>query len=152
MKYLLIVLAIVTCAPLPTWSAEPYPQPGIKWEYRTVSKEQLLELGNKDLAAGLNKLGDEGWELAAVDGAYIFKRTKPGPTQIEDARRRVSQGEADVEGWKERIAWSERMVKKGYLTDRHLQEEKVALQAAESLLDRARKDLKALSPEPKPEK
>jgi hypothetical protein len=45
-----------------------------RWEYRVVAKDQLLQLGNKDLAAGLNQLGAQGWELAGVDNAYIFRR------------------------------------------------------------------------------
>jgi uncharacterized protein (TIGR03067 family) len=37
-----------------------------KWEYRVVKKAQVLELGKNDLTAGLNKLGEEGWELVSV--------------------------------------------------------------------------------------
>ncbi|SRR5579872_2771289 len=147
---------LVACGSWPAFalSAEPKSAATSKWEYRVVAKAELLELSQKkDLTAALNVLGDDGWELAAIDGAvYIFKRAKPSPSQIEDAKRRVSQAEADIQGWKDRVAWSERMVKKGYLTERHLQEEQALLQAAEIALDKARKELKALSPEPKPEK
>lgn len=45
-----------------------------RWDYQVLTKERVLELGNKDLAAGLNALGAQGWELAAVDTVYIFRR------------------------------------------------------------------------------
>src|SRR5438128_2347809 len=53
------------------------PEGAPKWEYRILTKEQIIELGKKDLAAGLNQLGDQGWELAAVETAFIFKRSRP---------------------------------------------------------------------------
>jgi type II secretory pathway component GspD/PulD (secretin) len=37
-----------------------------KWEYRAVKRSQVLELGKGDLTAGLNKLGEEGWELVSA--------------------------------------------------------------------------------------
>lgn len=51
------------------------------WEYKALVKSQITELGKTDLGAGLNALGDEGWELVAVDAGkgqatYIFKRAK----------------------------------------------------------------------------
>jgi Bacterial type II/III secretion system short domain len=55
------------------------------WEYKTLLKSQITELGKTDLGAGLNALGDEGWELVAVDrpekgtATYIFKRVKARP-------------------------------------------------------------------------
>jgi hypothetical protein len=38
-----------------------------KWEYKALTKAQVADLGKKDFAAGLNKLGDEGWELVALE-------------------------------------------------------------------------------------
>lgn len=151
--FVLVAVGIgIADSPRTVLSAEPTPQPAVKWEYRIVSKDQLLELGKKDLVAGLNKLGDEGWELTAVEPAYIFKRPKLTAKQIEDLKRRVLQAQADVEGWKDRVAWSERMVKKGYMTERQLEADRSLLQAAEIVLDKARQELKALPTEPKPEK
>jgi hypothetical protein len=64
---------------------------GPKWEYKVLFRQQIAELGNKDFAAGLNKLGDDGWEMVGVpsavpvgggqirgvqDGDYYFKRPK----------------------------------------------------------------------------
>ncbi len=47
---------------------------GPRWEYQVLPKDRVIELGQKDLAAGLNALGAQGWELAAVDNVYIFRR------------------------------------------------------------------------------
>jgi len=60
-----------------------------KWEYKVLTPTAIEELGGKDggaLAAGLNKLGDEGWELVAIEPGhvpppvklprYVFKRPK----------------------------------------------------------------------------
>jgi hypothetical protein len=54
-------------------AAAPVPEKAVsagpKWEYKVLTKDEILELGNKDFTAGLNKLGDEGWELIAVPAA-----------------------------------------------------------------------------------
>jgi type II secretory pathway component GspD/PulD (secretin) len=81
----LFALGSVTClAEAPAGKAPSRPQ----WEYQTQSGETLAELGKKDIAAGLNKVGDDGWELVAVTttqdarpggtprSAYYFKRAK----------------------------------------------------------------------------
>lgn len=60
-----------------------------KWEYRVLTPSAIEELGGKGtgaLAAGLNKLGDDGWELVAIEpghvpppvklSRYVFKRPK----------------------------------------------------------------------------
>jgi hypothetical protein len=56
------------------------------WEYRVLSAAEVGELGKNDLAAGLNQLGGEGWELVSVEprsrdfgvqsARYYFKRAK----------------------------------------------------------------------------
>src|SRR5690242_12280434 len=106
-----LALGLVASSPPAVRSAEPRPEAVLKWEYRVLSKEQVLELGKKDLTAGLNALGEEGWELVAAEPSYIFKRPKgPGPKQVEDLKRQVLQTRADVEAWKDRVSWAERMV------------------------------------------
>jgi Bacterial type II/III secretion system short domain len=47
-----------------------------RWEYQVLTKEQVADLGKKNLAAGLNKLGDESWELVAVEAG------SPPETQV----------------------------------------------------------------------
>ena len=80
---------------------------GLKWEYRVLTRDQISDLGKKDLAVGLNKLGNEGWELAAIDSSYIFKRPKVlNRISVEDAKNELTLIEADVDMLKERVAWS----------------------------------------------
>src|SRR5262249_17423409 len=38
-----------------------------RWEYQVLTKEQVADLGKKNLAAGVNKLGGDSWELGAVE-------------------------------------------------------------------------------------
>jgi hypothetical protein len=59
-------------------AAAPAPEkavsPGPKWEYKVLTKDEIAGLSNKDFAAGLNKLGEEGWELVAVEPAQAGAR------------------------------------------------------------------------------
>jgi hypothetical protein len=130
-----------------------------KWEYRILTKEQILELGKRDLAAGLNKLGDQGWELAAVEMAFIFKRPKSpllpqGGDAIQrgerlgDIKRRIALSEADLEMWKDRVAWSERMLKKGFLSEAQVNGERLELKKLQISLDYLNREFQTLSPNP----
>lgn len=106
------------------WSAEATSANTPRWEYRVLTKAKLLELGKNDLAAGLNQLGEEGWELVAVDRdfTYIFKRPKDQlGKQIEDVKGQIALIEADVESLKDRVSWAERMAKKGFMTEQQVQ-------------------------------
>src|SRR5262249_9757926 len=103
-------------------------------------KGDIFALGKRDLAAGLNKLGEEGWELVVVDTSYIFKRPKNSPPA--GAKRRIALAEAEVEQLKDRVAWAERMAKKGYLTRQAVEAEGAKLSRAEMALDEARKGRK----------
>jgi len=53
-----------------------------KWECKVMTELDVLKLGKDNLAAGLNSLGEEGWELITrvVEGdnarQFIFKRPK----------------------------------------------------------------------------
>jgi hypothetical protein len=51
--------------------AVPAPAPvNFKWEYRALPEAELIALTEgKTTEAGLNKLGEEGWELAAIRGS-----------------------------------------------------------------------------------
>jgi hypothetical protein len=116
-----------------------------KWEYRVLTKQQVIELGKKDLAAGLNQLGSDGWELAAVDAAYIFKRAvELHGKQVADLKGQLAFAESDLETWKDRVAWSKRMAKKGYLSEQQVNAERVQLRRAEIALDKARRELKSI--------
>jgi hypothetical protein len=116
-----------------------------RWEYRVVTKQQLLDLGDKDLAAGLNQLGAAGWELVAVDSAYIFKRGRDRVAQyLAEVRQRLAVAESDAKNWQDRSAWSERMVRKGLLSENQAKSDRAHQTAAELAVERARKDLDAL--------
>jgi hypothetical protein len=118
-----------------------------KWEYQVLTKEQVIASGKKDLAAGLNHLGSEGWELAAVDGAYIFKRPKdPGRPQTEQLKRAIPLIEADITLLKDRVGWAERMLRKGYLSQRQVENERLRLKDAELALESARAHIDSLPP------
>src|SRR5262249_30078750 len=56
----------------------PYIEPELarpRWGYKVVSEADILKLGKDDLAAGLNKLGEDGWELVAFEKTrFILKR------------------------------------------------------------------------------
>jgi ABC-type Fe3+-hydroxamate transport system substrate-binding protein len=131
-------------------AAELKPDGVTRWEYRVLTKDQVLDLGKKDFTVGLNKLGAEGWELIAFEGGYIFKRPKDQDRkQVEEIKQQIALAESDLEAWKDRVTWVERMVKKGYMTERQLQNERAQLTRVEMALDWARKALKNLSADPK---
>ena len=146
-----VLVAAGACALPAAATADEKPRFGPKWEYRVLTKSEVLALGKNDLAAGLDKLGADGWELAAVEGQYIFKRLKgPDRRRAEELKRIVAVAEADADAWKDRVTWAERMVKKGYLTEGQLQSERAQLRLAELYLDAARQELQDLRPDPKP--
>jgi hypothetical protein len=124
---------------------------GNRWEYRVLTKAQVLELGRNDLTAGLNKLGDEGWELAGFDAAYIFKRPKVQQQSVEVLKLRIGLVEADVEQQRDRVRWSQRMVKRGFLAVNQLKDEERLLKELEIALEEAKQDLKSFQAEPKKE-
>jgi hypothetical protein len=68
MAVLLGVLFAAASSPVTAGDEAPQAKGAVapKWEYQALSKEQVVAHGKKDLAAGLNKLGDDGWELVAV--------------------------------------------------------------------------------------
>jgi type II secretory pathway component GspD/PulD (secretin) len=97
----LFALGAVTClAEAPAGKAAGRPQ----WEYQTLTRGKVVELGKNDLAAGLNKLGDDGWELVAVTAGqepgqaaeYYFKR--PKGQAPKDERRTAPAPEPAAEG------------------------------------------------------
>jgi hypothetical protein len=53
---------------------EPSPK---RWEYKVLAEAYVEKLGEGELAAGLDQLGEEGWELVGGEkGRLIFKREK----------------------------------------------------------------------------
>jgi hypothetical protein len=155
MKSMTLAVALlglaVGCLPSSAARADEVESDGVfRWEYRVLTEEQVIALGKKDLQAGLNKLGDEGWELVTAGAHYILKRPKDlVQKQAAEIKRQIADAESGVEAWKDRVTWAERMLRKGYLTEKHVEAERTQLKQAEMALDRARRALKNLPSSPK---
>lgn len=94
--------------PGPEPAAAPAPAPR-RWEYGVFTQADIVNKGEDDFEAGLNKLGDDGWELVSIDfginstpgsargssrsrrPTFYFKRPKDGL-----ARTRAFSASADV--------------------------------------------------------
>jgi Ca2+-binding EF-hand superfamily protein len=76
-----------------------------KWEYHSQTTATIAKLGDGDFLTGLNRLGDDGWELAGAEPTGIrFKRAKrhgaggetmvslPGPYSGQAGRGKVKNG------------------------------------------------------------
>jgi hypothetical protein len=169
--FALLVLSVAAGIPLVAASGQgASPATRAKWEYRVLTREQVAKLGKNDLVAGLNLLGEEGWELVSVEPAFTPPRDSNVParaaqfylkrlkdwqrTQREQALKRVDLAQADVAMWQERSAWSQRMVKKGFMTAAQAEADQTRLQRARMTLEKAERELKGLSSMPKqtPEK
>lgn len=128
-------------------SARADNKPEVSWEYRVATKEQILELGKKDLAEGLNKLGREGWELVVVDGSYIFKRPRlTHDKEIADLKLTIAILQGEREQQVERLAWVERMLKKGYVSEAQVAADRARLQEYDLVLQNKRRELGLLAP------
>jgi hypothetical protein len=150
MAYAVIVIGLAQGALLSIQASDEKPPGAIpSWEYRILTKEQIIELGKKDLTSGLNKLGEQGWELAAVESVFIFKRAKPQNVErIEEVKRQIALTEVDQQTWKDRVAWSERMLKKGFMSEAQVNGERMELRKIDITLDSLRRELQSLSPNP----
>jgi hypothetical protein len=144
--------------------AEARPSGLPKWEYHVLAKDEVLKLGQKDLTAGLNKLGDAGWELVAVEsdaqeaafGAaqksarFYFKRpANLIEKQAEALKERIRRAEFTVTSWMEEAVRAERLLTRGFISKKELQAVKDQLKEAETALDEARTELKNLAPDSK---
>src|SRR5262249_9226058 len=132
-----------------------------KWEYRILTKEQVADLGKGDVAVGLNRLGEQGWELAAIEPAVApvkdpsaqFYLKRPTGWDYRQPSRpglepRVEAARANLDAWKERAAWSKRMAKKGLMSEAQADADRERLQHAARSLEQAERELKALPAEP----
>jgi hypothetical protein len=157
------VLFLLGAAAGTSLAAEPGPGPTpagpAKWEYRILTREQVAKLGKNDVVAGLNRLGKDGWELVAVEpalapakgaGAVQFYLKRPRDdrrARREEAQDRVDAARAYLAMWQERSAWSERMVRKGLLTEAQAGADKARVAQAALALDRAERELRRFIPE-----
>jgi RND family efflux transporter MFP subunit len=69
--------------------------------------------------------------------------------RVKEAQARIDTLQADVEKMEDRVDWSERMVKKGYLTARQAEADRELLKKLEADLERARAELKGATPDEK---
>src|SRR5439155_21289664 len=91
-----------------------------------------------DIAAAENTL-----KLAKLE---YEKYTKGDyPASLKQVLGNIKVGESDVEQQRERVAWMQRMVKKGYQTPSQLQAEQSRLESLELTLARYREDLRVLT-------
>ncbi len=147
---LLLFLAGVPCGKSQTPIPAPHPAP-LQWEYRVVTKDQVLESGKKNLTAGLDRLGEEGWELVGIESTsppvvFYFKRPRTSAAErIEELKNLVARFELDAAVARERADWAERMARKGYAYESNVSVTQQQLKIAELALERARKQLKALT-------
>jgi hypothetical protein len=75
-------------------------------------------------------------------------RLAAGPAPSDKVNvNRIAALEADVAAMKDRVAWSERMVKKGYLSAAQAEADRALLKKLQADLERARAELKGLSPD-----
>ena len=53
-------------------------KPGAQWEYKVATFADVSKLGKGDFAIGLNRLGDDRWELVSIENGSrcLFKRPK----------------------------------------------------------------------------
>lgn len=62
---------------------------------------------------------------------------------VDELQRRLERARADLEQRRERLAWSERMFKRGYIAASQTQADEAHLRAAEAALQRAEAELEA---------
>src|SRR5262249_8155998 len=69
--------------------------PGTRWEYTILPRPEVMKRGNGQLATGLNRLGEEGWELLALqerDSQFYFKRVKRAEQPLGLATNQLDPG------------------------------------------------------------
>lgn len=82
------------------------------------------------------------------DGGKGQKPPAQPSGSVDDAKRRATRAEADVAHAREYVTWSERMAKKGYMSNSEVRTFQARLEAAETALAQAKKELQALTGQP----
>jgi multidrug resistance efflux pump len=96
--------------------------------YKVVSSQVAANIENAEVAA----------RLANLD---LHKYVHGDASQTrEDIASRLFQSEADVKMWDERIAWSERMARKGFVIPNQILSERSQRQSAQVTLDSVREE------------
>jgi HlyD family secretion protein len=106
---------------------------------RAERDEEIIESQNRiDLQTAANAV-----RLAEI---ALEKYTQGDLEQKRrDVAGRLTLAESDLIQWKERVAWSSRMVKKGYITASQLQSDETKLKGAEIALKRIEEEQRVLN-------
>lgn len=100
--------------------------------YKIVVSQNQSDIQTAQVAIQLTKL-----DLAKYQrGDY--------PQSLKDIQGRIETAESDLEMWRDRAAWSERMVKKGYLSASQSVAERSRLRSAEIALSKVGEELRVL--------
>jgi RND family efflux transporter MFP subunit len=102
-------------------------------EIVVLRKGQRIALGSVKLATSKSVAGSTD----------PFAGRPSGPNQAKEHKERIDELEAEVAALKERLAWSKRMLVKGYLSKAQLEADEALLMKAETQLENARLQLKA---------
>src|SRR5437763_17022518 len=78
---LLVIGVAASTPPAPAFGQGARSATPAKWEYRVLTRERVAALGKSDLAAGLNRLGEEGWQLVAVEPAFTPEKSSKDPAR-----------------------------------------------------------------------
>jgi hypothetical protein len=111
----------------------------------------VVRAGHNDLEmveAIVIRLDEAAAEVGAAEGDAEPRKARTHK-RPEEIKHRVAVAESDVAMWRDRVAWSERMAKKGYLTDFQVNADRGQLIRAEFALDQAQEELQGLTPDRK---
>ncbi len=98
------------------------------------------------LALPLAGVGLRAEAAPAPDDRPKDKFTPAAQTPDDERKAQIQEAESNVQMYRERVAWSERMVQKGYLAKSQVDAERAKLSAAEALLRTVRGDDKKDDP------
>lgn len=100
--------------------------------YKIVESQNLSDIKTAEINVRLAELDLEKY----IDGELEQSR--------KDIANRIKEAESNLEMWRERAAWSERMEKRGYVGGSQVQAEKAKLQAAQIALEKVREESRVL--------
>lgn len=107
-----------------------------------IQAEQAYEIQLSQNESDI-KSAEVALEIAEID----LKKYQEGdyPQQLKIFEGNIKQAESDVEQQRDRVAWANRMVKKGYLTVTQSQGEQSKLESLQITLTRAEEDRRVLT-------
>jgi hypothetical protein len=155
LPFVLLGVALILQFPV---QGQETPAGSRRWEYRVLPREQIVQLGQGDITAGLNRLGEEGWQLVAIEPGtlpgknartthfYLQRPSVPPGDRPAAVQKRLAAAREDVALRTQRLAWTERMHQKGFAGKAQVEADKAELRKAQAALERAEQQLKATTP------